>query len=119
MIFERIRKNYEINAISNFIKKKQIHRNVKTIIKYIVFDFKNVVSNNYKNQIIFISLKLKNIELKQKDERLIENVSKIVFSKNEYMLSLNIRSILLFNKEIITSFKKLLMNAFNTFTLSF
>ena len=30
-------------------KKKQIVRDIKTIIEYIVFDFKNVVNNDYKN----------------------------------------------------------------------
>ena len=30
-------------------RKKQIHRDVKIIIEYIVFDFKNAVNNNYKN----------------------------------------------------------------------
>ena len=89
---------------------------MKVIIKYIVFDFKNVVSNDYKNRTTFILSKFKNVEFKRKDERLIENVSKIVFFESEYVSSLNIRSISLFNKKIITSFKKLLMNVFNTFT---
>ena len=92
---------------------------MKTIIKYIVFDFKNVVSNDYKNRITFISSKLKNVELKQKDKRLIENVSKIVSFENEYVLSLNIRSISLFDRKITALFKKSLMNAFNTFTSTF
>ena len=91
---------------------------MKAIIKYIVFNFKNIVSNDYKNRITFILLKLKNVEFKRKDEQLIKNVSKIVFFKNKYVLSLNIRSISLFDRKIITSFKKLLMNAFNTFTSS-
>ena len=30
-------------------KKKQIVRDVKIIVKYIIFNFKNVVNNNYKN----------------------------------------------------------------------
>ena len=89
---------------------------MKTIIKYIVFDFKNAVSDNYKNRTTFILSKLKDIEFKRKNERLIENVLKIVFFENEYVLSLNIRSILLFDKEITTSFRKSLMNIFNTFT---
>ena len=92
---------------------------MKTIVEYIVFDFKNVINNDYKNRITFISLKLKNVEFKRKDERLIKNVSKIVFFKNEYVLSLNIRSILLFDRKIITLFKKSLINVFNMFTLSF
>ena len=61
------------------LKKKQIHRDIKIIIEYIVFDFKNVINNDYKNRTTFISSKLKNVEFKWKDERLIENVSKIVF----------------------------------------
>ena len=77
---------------------------MKTIVEYIVFDFKNAVSNNYKNRKTFILLKLKDVELKRKDERLIENVLKIVFFENEYMLNLNIRLISLFNKRIIASF---------------
>ena len=89
------------------------------IIKYIVFDFKNVVNNNYKNRTIFISSKLKDVKFKRKDEQLIENVLKLVFFKNEYVSSLNIYSISLFNKKIITSFKKSLMNVFNTFTSPF
>ena len=66
-----------------------------------------------------ISSKLKDVELKRKDERLIENVSKIVFFENKYVLSLNIRSISLFNKKIITSLRKSLINIFNTFTSFF
>ena len=119
MIFKWIRKSREINAANNFIKKKQIIRNVKTIIKYIVFDFKNVVNNDYKNRTTFISSKLKDVEFKRKNERLIENVLKIVFFKNKYVLSLNIRLISLSDKKITTSFKKLLINVFNTFTSSF
>ena len=92
---------------------------MKIIVKYIVFDFKNVVSNDYKNRTTFISSKLKNVELKQKDEQLIKNVLKIVFFKNEYVLSLSIRSISLLDRKITTSFKKSLMNAFNTFTSFF
>ena len=60
-------------------------------------------------------MKLKNVEFKQKKKRLIKNVSKIVFFKNKYVLSLNIRSISLFNKKITASLKKSLMNVFNTF----
>ena len=92
---------------------------MKTIVEYIVFDFKNVVNNDYKNRTTFISSKLKNVEFKRKDERLIENVLKITFSEGEYVSNLNIRSTSLFNKEITTSFKKSLMNAFNTFTSFF
>ena len=92
---------------------------MRTIVKYIVFDFKNVVNNDYKNQTTFILSKLKDVKLKRKDERLIENVLKIVFFKNEYVSSLNIRSTLLFDKKIIISFKKSLMNAFNMFTPPF
>ena len=91
---------------------------MKIIVEYIVFDFKNAVNNDYKNRTTFISLKLKNVKLKWKNERLIENVSKIVFSENEYVSSLNIRSTSLFNRKIITSFKKSLMNVLNTFTPS-
>ena len=89
---------------------------MKAIIKYIVFDFKNVVNNDYKNRTTFISLKLRNVELKRKDKRLIENVLKIVFSKSEYISNLNICSTLLFDKKIITSLRKSLMNVFNIFT---
>ena len=92
---------------------------MKVIAEYIVFDFKNVVSNDYKNRTTFISSKLKNVEFKQKDEWLIEDVSEIVFFKNEYVSSLNICSISLSDREIITSLKKSLMNVFNTFTSSF
>ena len=92
---------------------------MKTIVKYIVFNFKNVVNNNYKDRTTFISSKLKNVEFKRKNERLIENISKIIFFENEYVSSLSIRSISLFNKKITTSFKKSLMNVFNTFTSSF
>ena len=100
-------------------KKKQIHYDVKTIVEYIIFDFKNAVSNDYKNRTTFISSKLKDVELKQKNEQLIENVSKIVFFENEYVSNLNIRSISLFDKKITASFRKSLMNVFNTFTSSF
>ena len=72
---------------------------MRTIVEYIVFDFKNIVNNNYKNRTIFILSKLKDVKLKQKDERLIENISKIVFSENKYVLSSSIRSISLFNKK--------------------
>ena len=37
---------------------------MKIIVKYTVFDFKNVVNNDYKNRTTFISSKLKNIEFK-------------------------------------------------------
>ena len=100
-------------------KRKQIARDVKTTVEYIIFDFKNVVNNNYKNRTTFISSKLKDVELKQKSERLIENVSKIVFFENEYVSNLSIRSISLLDKKITASFKKSLMNAFNTFTPPF
>ena len=99
-------------------KKKQIVRDVKTTVKYIVSDFKNVVNNDYKNRTTFISSKLKNVEFKWKNERLIENVSKIVFSENEYVSSSNIRSISLFDRKITASLKKSLMNVFNMFTSS-
>ena len=92
---------------------------MKTTVKYIVFNFKNAVNNDYKNRTTFISSKLKNVELKRKSERLIEDVSKIVFFENEYVLSLSIRSTSLFNRKITILFKKSLMNAFNTFTSSF
>ena len=92
---------------------------MKTTVEYIVFNFKNTVSNDYKNRIIFISSKLKNVELKRKSERLIENVSKIILFENEYISNSNIRSISLLNKKIITSLKKSLINVFNTFTPSF
>ena len=52
---------------------------MKTIVKYIVFNFKNIVSNDYKDRTTFILLKLKDVEFKRKDERLIENVLKIIF----------------------------------------
>ena len=100
-------------------RKKQIVRDVKATVEYIVFDFKNVVSNDYKNRITFISSKLKDVELKRKDERLIENVSEIVFSENEYVSSLSICSISLSDRKIITSLRKSLMNAFSTLTSFF
>ena len=99
-----------------FLRASQIARDVKTIVEYIIFDFKNVVSNDYKNQTTFISSKLKNVEFRRKDERLIKNVSKIVFFKNKYVLSLNICSISLSDKKITASFRKSLMNVFNTLT---
>ena len=37
---------------------------MKTIVEYVIFDFKNAVNNNYKNRTTFISSKLKNIEFK-------------------------------------------------------
>ena len=54
---------------------------MKTIVEYIVFDFKNVVSNDYKNRITFIIIKLKNVEHRQENQRLIEKISKIIFLK--------------------------------------
>ena len=89
---------------------------MKIIVEYIIFDFKNAVNNNDKNRTIFISSKLKNVEFKQKNEQLIENVSKIVFFENEYVSSLNIRSTSLFDRKITTLFKELLMNVFNMLT---
>ena len=89
---------------------------MKAIVEYIVFDFKNAVNNDYKNQTTFISSKLKNVELKRKDEQLIKNVLKIVFFENEYVSNLSIRSIPLSDRKITASFKESLMNAFNTFT---
>ena len=90
---------------------------MKTIAEYIVFDFKNIVNNDYKNRTTFILSKLKNVKLKQKNKRLIKNISKIIFIENKYVLNLNIYLTLLFDKKIITSFKKSLMNIFNTFML--
>ena len=115
-MFERVQESCEINATSNFTEKKQIHRNKKIIVEYIVFNFKNVVNNNYKKRTTFIIVKLKNVELRQENQRLIKNVSKIVFFENKYVLNLNIRSISLFDRKITTSFKKSLINVFNTFT---
>ena len=92
---------------------------MKAIIEYIIFNFKNVVNNDYKNRTTFISSKLKDVEFKRKGERLIKNVSEIISSENEYVLSSNIRLISLFNKKITTSFKKSLINVFNTFTSPF
>ena len=92
---------------------------MKATVEYIVFNFKNVVSNDYKNRTTFISSKLKDVKFKRKDERLIENVLKIVFSENEYVSNFNIRSILLFNRKIKILFKESLINIFNTFTSSF
>ena len=99
-------------------KKKQIARDVRTTAEYIVSDFKNAANNDYKNRTTFISSKLKDVELKRKNERLIEDVSKIVFSEDGYVSSLSIRSISLLNKKITTSLKKSLMNVFNTLTPS-
>ena len=45
-------------------KRKQIVRDVKIIVEYIVFDFKNAVSNDYKDRTTFILSKLKNVRLK-------------------------------------------------------
>ena len=92
---------------------------MKTIVEYIIFNFKNIVNNDYKNRTTFILSKLKDVKFKRKDKRLIENVSKIVFFGNKFVLSLNIRSTSLFYKEITASFKKLLINIFSTFMLSF
>ena len=100
-------------------KKKQIARDVKTIIEYIISDFKNAVSNDYKNRTTSTSSKLKNVELKRKDERLIENVSKIALSESEYVSSSSIRSISLSDKKITASLKKSLMNILNTLTSPF
>ena len=100
-------------------RKKQIVRDVRIIVEYIVFDFKNAVSNDYKDRTTFILSKLKDVEFRRKDERLIENVSKIVFFKNEYVSSSSIRSISLLDKKIIISFEKSLINVFNTFTSFF
>ena len=63
--------------------------------------------------------KLKDVEFKQKSERLIENVSKIIFFEDEYVLNLNICSTLLFDKKITTSLKKSLTNVFNMLTSPF
>ena len=100
-------------------KRKQIARGVRTIAEYIVFNFKNAVNNNYKNRTTSISSKLKDVEFKRKNERLIENVSEIAFFENEYVSNLNIRSTLLSDKRITASFRKSLINAFNTSTSSF
>ena len=45
-------------------KRKQIVYDVKAIVKYIVFNFKNAVNNDYKNRTTFISSKLKDVKLK-------------------------------------------------------
>ena len=98
-------------------KKKQIHRKVKTIANYTLIDFKNAFSKNYQNQILFIFAALKNVDLKQEDQRLIKNISNFASTVIDYVLNFNIRSISLLDfKEVTASFKKSLMNAFNTFT---
>ena len=98
-------------------RKKQIHRKVKTIANYIFIDFKNVFSKNYQNQIFFIFAALKNVDLKQENQRLIKNISNFASTIIDYVLNFNIKLTSLFNfKEVTTSFRKSLMNAFNTFT---
>ena len=98
-------------------KRKQIHRKVKTIANYTFIDFKNVFSKNYQNQILFISVALKNVNLRQKNQRLIKNISNFASTVTDYVLSFNIKSTSLLNfKKVTTSLRKSLMNAFNTFT---
>ena len=90
---------------------------MKTIANYIFIDFKNVFNKNYQNQIFFIFAALKNVDFKQKDQRLIKDISNFVLTITDYVLSFNIKLISLFNfKKVTASFKKSLMNAFNTFT---
>ena len=97
-------------------KRKQIARDVRTTAEYIVFDFKNVVNNDYKDRTTFISSKLKKVGLKRKNERLIEEILKIALFEDKYVLSSSIRSTPLPDKEITTSLRKSLMNAFSTLT---
>ena len=100
-------------------RKKQIHRKMKIIANYIFIDFKNVFSKNYQNQIFFISAALKNVDLRQKNQQLIENISNFASTIIDYVSSFNIKSTSLFNfKKVTASFKKSLMNAFNMFTSS-
>ena len=98
-------------------RKKQIHRKVKTIANYIFIDFKNVFSKNYQNQIFFIFAALKNVDLKQENQRLIENILNFVSTVVDYVLNFNIKSISLLDfKEVTASLRKSLINIFNTFT---
>ena len=98
-------------------RRKQIHRKVKTIANYTFIDFRNVFSKNYQNQILFISVALKNVDLRQKNQRLIENISNFASTVTDYVSSFNIRSISLLDfKKVTASLRKSLMNAFNTFT---
>ena len=98
-------------------KRKQIHREMKTIANYTFIDFKNVFSKNYQNQILFISVALKNVDFRQENQRLIKNILSFVSTVADYVLSFNIKLISLLDfKKITASFKESLMNVFNTFT---
>ena len=90
---------------------------MKTIANYTFIEFKNVFSKNYQNQILSTFTVLKNVNLRQENQRLIKNISNFVSTVIDYVLSFNIKTILLFDfKNFTTSFRKSLMNAFNTFT---
>ena len=115
--FNEYEKAVELMQQTILQRRKQIYRKVKTIANYILINFKNVFSKNYQNQILSISAALKNVDLRQKNQQLIKNISNFASTIIDYVLSFNIRSISLFNfKEVIASFRKSLINDFNTFT---
>ena len=115
--FNEYEKAVELMQQTVLQKRKQIHRRMKTIANYIFIDFKNVFNKNYQNQIFSISVVLKNVNLRQENQRLIKDISNFASTVIDYVLSFNIKSISLLDfKEVTASFRKLLMNAFNTFT---
>ena len=62
--FNEYEKAVELMQQTILQRRKQIHRKVKTIANYILIDFKNVFSKNYQNQILSISIILKNVDLR-------------------------------------------------------
>ena len=115
--FNEYKKTIKLMQLIILQKRKQIYRRVKTIANYTFIDFKNVFNKNYQNLIFSIAAALKNVNLKQKNQRLIKDILNFVSTVINYVLSFNLRLISLFElKKVIASCKKSLMNAFNTFT---
>ena len=73
-------------------KKKQIHRNMRETADYILFDFWNVADEDYKNLTVPTSANLRKVDLRRKDQRLIEDISDIVPSEGGYVSSSSISS---------------------------
>ena len=90
-----------------------MHRKIQAIVKYILFNFKNVVNEDFKNFIIFIFAELIIINFKRKNLRLIKNNQEIVLFEKNYIINLNIISILILIFKIIISSREFLMNSFN------
>ena len=95
-------------------RRKQIARGVRATAEYTVSDFKNAASNDYKDRTTPTSSELRDVGLKRKGERLIEDVSEIAPSGGGYVSSPSIRSTPLPGRGTTASPREPLMDAPST-----